>query len=109
MTIKHEPPKPFDADLYIELRDRTGMVAVLTVAHGKTGILSWLGEHDSAETQMIYKDHRAVFDAYSDGGSQTREMLAAALRKAGRVMVLDDDGWRPDPNMPAHVRAVHFP
>lgn len=99
----------FDAELWIELRDRTGQVSVLTVMHGETGILSWFVDHDSDEARRIYKEHRAVFDAERNGHSYSGAKLEAALRKAGRVMTLKDDGWHPDPAMPAHVRAAHFP
>ena len=99
----------FDPELWIELRDRTGQVSVLTVAHGKTGILAWFVDHDSDEATRIYKEHRAVFDAERDGHAYSSAKLETALRKAGRVMTLKDGGWHPDPKMPAHVRAAHVP
>lgn len=99
----------FDPDLWIDLRDRTGQVSVLTVTPGKLGILAWFVDHDSDEATRIYKEHRAVFDAERDGHAYSRAKLETALRKAGRVMTLKDGRWHADPKMPAHVRAAHFP
>ena len=99
----------FDPELWIDLRDRTGQVSVLTVNGGKLGILAWFVDHDSDETTRIYKEHRAVFDAERDGHAYSHAQPEAALRKAGRVMTLKPDGWHPDPKMPAHVRAAHCP
>ena len=98
----------FDADLWIDLRDRAGQVSVLTVNNGKTGILARFVDHESAEADRIYKEQRAVFEAEHEGHAYSRAKLEAALRKAGRVMTAKDGYWHADPAMPAHVRAAHF-
>jgi hypothetical protein len=95
--------------LWIDLRDRTGQISVLTVNPGGNGILAWFTDHDSDEAMRIHKEHSAVFEAYTDGHAYSRAKLEAALRKAGRVMTWKNGKWHPDPAMPMHVLTVHFP
>lgn len=99
----------FDADLWIDLRDRTGQVSALMVRPTGNGILAVMVEHDGVEADRIYKKYDAVFRAEVEGCTHSRAKLEAALRKAGRVVTLKDGRWCPDPKMPAHVRAAHFP
>jgi hypothetical protein len=98
-----------DADLLIELQDRTGKVSVLVQYPDKTAILSACVDHDTEEAARIYKDFWSVFRSLQDGGKFSRAKLEAALCKAGRVITVRDGQWHPDPSMPQQVRMVHFP
>lgn len=99
----------FDPDLWIDLRDRTGQVSALMVRPNGNGILAVMVDHDGVEADRIYKKYDAVFRAEVEGCTHSRAKLVAALRKAGRVVTLKDGRWCPDPKMPAHVLAAHFP